>query len=79
MGRQKTKELDYVIGVNIRYYRILSGFNQKNLADCLGITFQQLQKYENGTNRVSAVRLWEIATILKKDIRIFYQKIETSD
>ncbi len=79
MGRQKTKELDYVIGVNIRYYRTLSGFKQKNLADCLGITFQQLQKYENGTNRVSAVRLWEIATILNKDIRIFYQKIETSD
>lgn len=75
----RTKELDYVIGANIRYYRELSGFSQKNLADHLGISFQQIQKYENGTDRVSAVRLWEIAMIFKKDIRIFYQKIETFD
>lgn len=58
---------------------MLSGFSQKKLADCLGVTFQQIQKYENGKNRISAIRLWEVARIFKKDIRVFYQKLETSD
>lgn len=75
----RTKELDYVIGANIKHYRELSGFSQKNLADHLGISFQQIQKYENGIDRVSAVRLWEIATVFKKDIRIFYQKTKIFD
>lgn len=79
MRRQQKIELDYIIGENIRYYRMLSGFSQKKLADCLGVTFQQIQKYENGKNRISAIRLWEVARIFKKDIRVFYQKLETSD
>ncbi len=77
--KRQTRELDYVIGANIRYYRELSGLTQKSLADCLGVTFQQIQKYENGVNRVSAVRLWEVAKILRKDIGVFYRKPKTSD
>lgn len=48
------------------------GVSQERLADSLGITFQQVQKYERGANRVSASKLWEIATALKTPVAYFY-------
>lgn len=48
------------------------GVSQERLAEALGITFQQVQKYERGANRVSASKLWEIATALKTPVAYFY-------
>ena len=62
-----TEELE--LGKRLKTARKLAGMNQAKLADQIGITFQQIQKYENGTNRVSALRLVKMADILKADIQ----------
>ena len=59
------KHLDIVIGRNLKLLRLSRGMTQTTLADSLGLTFQQIQKYETGTNRISASRLIEIARILQ--------------
>jgi transcriptional regulator with XRE-family HTH domain len=64
--------IDVHVGSQIRTRRLLLGMNQEELAQRLGLTFQQVQKYESGANRVSASRLWEIAAILKMPIRYFF-------
>ncbi len=50
--------------------------SQEKLADALGITFQQVQKYEVGTNRVAAGRLWDMANILEVDVGYFFEGIQ---
>lgn len=59
-----TTAIDRTIGARIREARRASGRTQQDLADALGVTFQQVQKYEKGTNRVAASRLVEIAKYL---------------
>jgi transcriptional regulator with XRE-family HTH domain len=56
--------IDRLVGRNIRIYRLQKGLTQTELADELGLTFQQVQKYEKGTNRVGSGRLLKIATFL---------------
>src|SRR6267142_5990335 len=56
--------VDVYVGGRVRTRRLLLGMNQEELAKRLGLTFQQVQKYESGANRVSASRLWEIAEVL---------------
>lgn len=68
--------LDAHIGRRIRQRRQLMDMSQSDVAMRLGITFQQLQKYEVGTNRVSASRLWEIADILKVPVSFFFEGVE---
>ncbi|MBY6044395.1 helix-turn-helix domain-containing protein [Phaeobacter italicus] len=58
-------EIDIFVGTMIRQTRRLRGMSQKQLANEIGIRFQQVQKYEAGTNRVSASRLWQIANALE--------------
>ena len=70
-----TKALDAIdveVGEKIRTRRRLLGISQPVLASTIGITFQQVQKYENGTNRVSASRLQQIADILKVSPSYFF-------
>jgi transcriptional regulator with XRE-family HTH domain len=55
---------DGIVGRNIRVYRLVKGLSQTQLADQLGLTFQQVQKYEKGKNRIGAGRLFEISKIL---------------
>lgn len=57
-------DADCYIGEKVRYFRILMGLSQQELAAPLGITFQQLQKYERGVNRIGAGRLCQIAQVL---------------
>ena len=64
--------VDLHVGVRIRMRRKEMGISQERLADALGITFQQVQKHERGANRVSASKLWEIATALKTPVAYFY-------
>ena len=64
--------IDVIVGRRIRARRLLLDMNQQELARKLGVTFQQVQKYESGANRVSASRLWEIAAVLNMPIAYFF-------
>ena len=68
--------VDVHVGRRIRIRRVLCGLSQTALADQLGLTFQQLQKYESGANRVSASRLWHISQILDVPISWFFMGID---
>jgi transcriptional regulator with XRE-family HTH domain len=71
--------VDVHVGKRIRMRRLLLGMNQETLANALGLTFQQVQKYEGGANRVSASRLSEMATILGVPIAFFFGDLQTDD
>lgn len=64
--------IDVFVGRRIRTRRVFRDMRQEELARELGLTFQQVQKYESGANRVSASRLWEIAAILEMPIAYFF-------
>lgn len=64
--------LDMEIGARVKLARKIAGWSQQQLGDVAGITFQQIQKYERGQNRISASRLVEIAKALNKPISYFY-------
>ncbi|MGC6484101.1 MAG: helix-turn-helix domain-containing protein [Candidatus Puniceispirillales bacterium] len=65
--------IDVHVGSRIRKRRTLLGMSQEQLGRALEITFQQVQKYERGANRVSASRLWDISQILDVDIGYFFE------
>ncbi|MDO9474921.1 MAG: helix-turn-helix transcriptional regulator [Caulobacter sp.] len=65
--------VDLHVGGRIRMRRKLLGVSQERLADDLGLTFQQVQKYERAANRVSASKLWEMARALKTSVAYFYE------
>ena len=65
--------VDIHVGNHIRYRRKQIGMSQQELANCVGVKFQQIQKYENGVNRVSASRLFEIAGALKEQAPSFFE------
>ena len=73
MSIEGPRRLDVEIGRRIRERRRLIGMSQVQLARAVGVTFQQVQKYERGANRVSASRLWEIAGALQVGIGYFYE------
>jgi transcriptional regulator with XRE-family HTH domain len=64
MSAKSPDHIDVEVGQRIRIYRKTRGLSQTSLADQLGVTFQQVQKYENGTNRIGAGRLTRIAQVL---------------
>ncbi|MET4103105.1 transcriptional regulator with XRE-family HTH domain [Roseovarius sp. MBR-78] len=65
--------VDVHVGKRIRHRRWLTGMTQQQLAEAVGIKFQQIQKYETGANRVSASRLWDMAEALEVDIAFFFE------
>jgi transcriptional regulator with XRE-family HTH domain len=65
--------VDAHVGKRIRHRRWMVGMTQQQLADKVGIKFQQIQKYETGMNRVSASRLWDIADALGVSIAFFFE------
>lgn len=69
-------EVDLHVGRRIRLRRQILGLTQEQLATAVGISFQQIQKYELGTNRVSASRLYDIARVLGVTILFFFQGAE---
>ncbi len=71
--------VDRHVGLRIRMRRKEMSVSQERLAEALGITFQQVQKYERGANRVSASKLWEIATALKTPVAYFYDGLSDRD
>ena len=68
--------VDVHVGKRIRHRRWLVGMTQQQLAESVGIKFQQIQKYETGANRVSASRLWDIADALDVDVSFFFEGLE---
>ncbi len=71
--------IDIHVGKKIRQRRLFIGMTQQQLAGCVGIKFQQIQKYETGANRVSASRLWEIAEALGIPVSSFFEGISTQE
>ena len=69
---RRASAADIEIGRKIRALRLERGLSQANLADGIGLTFQQVQKYEKGSNRVSAGRLQQIADLLHIPVTFFY-------
>jgi transcriptional regulator with XRE-family HTH domain len=61
------------VGARLRQRRTLLGLSQERLADSLGITFQQVQKYERGTNRVGSSRLFDVARVLDVPVSYFFE------
>lgn len=75
-GTRRPNPVDAHVGRRLRVRRVLCGMSQTALADQLGITFQQLQKYESAANRISASRLYEISRILDVPIEWFFTDID---
>lgn len=71
--KESNKRLDSFIGDKVRQLRISLGMSQDKLASFLGVTFQQVQKYEKGVNRISASMLYNIATVLNVKIQWFVE------
>lgn len=71
-------EVDKHVGQRIRHRRWLVGITQQQLAESVGIKFQQIQKYETGTNRVSASRLWDISRALGVAPSFFFEGLESA-
>lgn len=68
--------VDRHVGLRIRMRRKELGMSQERLAEAIGLTFQQVQKYERATNRVSASKLFEMARALQTSIAYFYEGLE---
>lgn len=68
--------VDVHVGKRVRHRRWLIGMTQQQLAEQVGIKFQQIQKYETGANRISASRLWDIADALGVPVSFFFEGLE---
>ncbi len=71
----KPNPIDIHVGNHLRVRRTLRGMSQTELGAAVGITFQQIQKYEEGTNRIMASRLYELAKVLGASIDSFFERI----
>lgn len=71
--------VDVHVGKRIRHRRWLVGMTQQQLAENVGIKFQQIQKYETGMNRVSASRLWDIAASLTVPVSFFFEGLNEDE
>lgn len=71
-GTKKPNPIDIHVGGRVRLRRMMLGMSQEKLGEQLGITFQQIQKYEKGTNRIGASRLQNIATVLSVPVGFFF-------
>ena len=71
--------VDVHVGKRVRHRRWLTGMTQQQLAEQVGIKFQQIQKYETGANRVSASRLWDIAEALDVPVSFFFEGLDESE
>ncbi|WP_372605388.1 helix-turn-helix domain-containing protein [Actibacterium sp.] len=71
--------VDVHVGKRVRHRRWMVGMTQQQLAERVGIKFQQIQKYETGMNRVSASRLWDIADALEVPVSFFFEGLDRKD
>ena len=74
-----THRIESYVGQKIRERRTMLGLTQQQLADLIGVTYQQAHKYERGINRVSAGRLFEISQVLGVEISFFYDGLDKNE
>lgn len=79
MAGKKISPIDIEVGRRIRLYRLNAGISQKRLSDQIGVTFQQVQKYEKGVNRVGAGQLTHIANALGVPVGAFFETVAQCD
>lgn len=72
-----TDTLDMHIGQRLRLQRTLAGLSQKNIGQAIGVTFQQIQKYERGANRVSAALLYQFAKLFGVPVSYFFEHFDS--
>jgi len=72
-NKKQPNPIDIHVGSRVRLRRMMLGMSQEKLGESLGITFQQIQKYEKGTNRIGASRLQHIATVLSVPVSFFFE------
>jgi DNA-binding transcriptional regulator YiaG len=70
-------EVDVFVGKQLKALRKNAGMSQTNLAEQVGVTFQQIQKYERGTNRIGASRLWAFCQVFSVNPNQFFQGLDT--
>src|SRR5947207_14839601 len=73
MAKKAPNPIDKHVGSRVRMRRMMLGMSQEKLGDALGLTFQQVQKYEKGTNRIGASRLQQISLILQVPVGFFFE------
>ena len=73
----RTQAIDRHVGARIRERRIMLGLTQQQLADLIGVTYQQAHKYERGINRISAGRLYGIAHVLSVPVNYFFEGLDS--
>jgi len=73
MAKKAPNPIDKHVGSRVRMRRMMLGMSQEKLGDALGLTFQQVQKYEKGTNRIGASRLQQISHILQVPVAFFFE------
>ena len=76
MPKKQANPVDAHVGHRVRLRRMLIGMSQERLGELLGLTFQQVQKYEKGINRIGAGRLYEVAGILGVPVAFFYEDVD---
>jgi transcriptional regulator with XRE-family HTH domain len=75
LPKKQANPIDGQVGNRVRLRRMLIGMSQERLGELLGLTFQQVQKYEKGVNRIGAGRLYQVAQILGVPINYFYEGV----
>lgn len=79
MAGKKPNPVDAHVGSRVRLRRMLLGMSQERLGESMGLTFQQVQKYEKGVNRIGASRLFQIAKILDVPVQFFFEEAPQAD
>ncbi len=74
-GSRRANPVDVHVGSRVRLRRMLLGMSQERLGEKLGLTFQQVQKYEKGVNRIGASRLFDLAKVLSVSVGFFYESL----
>jgi len=72
-GKRQPSPVDVHVGAQVRQRRVMQGMTQTDLGDALGLTFQQVQKYEKGVNRVGSSRLFKLSQVLDVPIGYFFE------
>ena len=74
-GSRRANPIDVHVGSRVRLRRMLLGMSQEKLGEHLGLTFQQIQKYEKGINRIGASRLFDLSRVLAVPVQFFYEEL----
>ena len=78
-GPRRPNPIDIHVGSRVRFRRMLLGMSQEKLGEKLGLTFQQVQKYEKGINRIGASRLFDLSQVLGVSVQFFYDEAPVAD